>query len=652
MIEESLKVDNEYSTDQIDSLEGLEAVRKRPGMYIGSTSQKGVTHLIWEVADNCFDEAVAGYGKDIYVHVGKDTTVTISDKGRGIPVGPHHKWKDENGNPQDTLTGILTRLHAGGKFNAAGSGYKVSSGLHGVGTKAVNALSKLFVAVVRRNGKIYQQKFSKGKPITPVEVIGTCDINDTGTTIIYTPDDTIFKITTEPNCKDIQNRLNELASLNGGIEVKYHNEITNVKAEYKYDDGILGYVKRMIEGKNTLYDNPIYLKDSYEIDEDKIIMVEIALSHLDNTEPIETIKTFANNINTYEGGFHLKGFRDEYKNQLNKFGLEKKLIVSPIELKYLLDGVQCIVSVKVPEAEFEGQTKTKLGNSEAQTAVEKVMEKFFSKALESPEIQQAFEAIVIKAQNVKEAEEAARKARANKRKANKANKMSLPGKLSDCSNKNGYTELFLVEGDSAAGSAKSGRYREFQAILPLRGKVLNTEKSTFDKMINSDAIKNIIAAIGAGVGPTFDVEKSRYDKIIIMCDADDDGAHIKTLLLTFMFKYMKPLFDKKMVYSTLPPLYRIKKGKDSLYLKDDTELKEFKKKNKGKYEVQRFKGLGEMMWQQLKETTMDPQSRTLKLITIEDMERAIETFDICMGNKASARREFVESNANRVEFDL
>lgn len=654
--DDNLTIDTEYGTDQIDSLEGLEAVRKRPGMYIGSTSQKGITHLVWEVADNCVDEFVAGKGKDVNIHIYKDCTVEISDQGRGIPVGPHHKWTNEDGTVMDTLTGILTKLHAGGKFNKEGSGYKVSAGLHGVGTKAVNALSDKFVATVKRDGKIHRQEFSEGNPVTPVQYIGECPITETGTTILYHPDATIFKIGLEPNCKDLQARISELASLNAGLTFYYKNEITNVDKKYVFEDGIIGYTKRLTDGKSLLYDNPIFMKGSYVVDKNRTILVEVAFIHDDETEANEVIKTFANNINTYEGGFHYTGFRKEYQRQVNNYGIAKKLLPEPIEMKYLFDGIYAVVSIKIPEAEFEGQTKTKLGNAEAATAVEEIIKKGFEDMINDPAkatlMAPILETIVVRASKVKEAEEAARRARSLKRSANKTSKMALPGKLADCENKNGYSELFLVEGDSAAGSAKNGRYREFQAILPLRGKLLNTEKADFEDMLKSDTIKNIIAALGGGVGKTFDVDKVRYDKINIMTDADDDGSHIKALLLTFFYNYMPQLIDRGMVFVTVPPLYRVTKAGKFTYLKDDHELKEFRAKNSGKIEVDRFKGLGEMNPEQLKETTMDPATRILKRITMKDVEKAAEVFAICMGSKAELRRDFIEANAYRVELNF
>lgn len=476
-----------------------------------------------------------------------------------------------------------------GKFG--NGGYSYSGGLHGVGSKCVNALSEYFIATVKRDGNIYRQKFSKGKPTTDVEIIGKCDINDTGTTIEYKLDPEIFKITLEPNCKELSTRFNELTSLNAGIKVNYENEITNEKTTFYYEDGILGYTKRMISEFNTLYDKPFYIKDEYDLkDSGKKILVEVCFIHDDEDKANEVIKTFANNINTYEGGFHLSGFRNTYKKIINQIGITNKWINSDIELKYLLDGIHAVISVKVPEAEFEGQTKTKLGNSEASDAVESVINKYFESILNDKNKLEIMQSIVMRASKVKEAEEAARRARANARKANKTSKMALPGKLADCSNRNGYSELFLVEGDSAAGSAKDGRYREFQAILPLRGKVLNTEKADFEKMMKSDAIKSIIAATGLEIGKRFDAKKCRYDKIIIMTDADVDGYHIRTLLLTLFYNYMRDLFNHNIIYATVPPLYKVVKGKKSLYLKDDQELKTFTKTNSG-YTVQRFKGL-------------------------------------------------------------
>lgn len=594
-------VQNEYGADQIDALEGLEAVRKRPGMYIGSTSQKGVTHLVWEVADNSIDENVAGFGTDVWFHVAQDATVTVKDNGRGIPVGASGKFKWPDGTPKDSLTVALTQLHAGGKFNGKDSGYKVSAGLHGVGVKAVNALSDLTIVRVRRDGNIYEQQFSKGQPLErDPKIVGTYDpeTTSTGTEVSYHPDKEIFKQTIYPDCKALQARMAELASLNAGLKIHYTNESTGVEAEYYYEDGIIGYTRRLVGEKPSLYDDVVFMKGIYDIkdqnqqDTGKSIIVEIAFTHDDDEKGNTTIKSFANNINTYEGGFHLDGFENAYRKILNKYGNDTKIIKENLSKKFLMEGINATISVKVPEAEFEGQTKTKLGNAEAEDAVFTVFEEQFSELIKDSKYTDILEAILMKALKAKEADEAARKARALVKAGNKVKKMALPGKLADCS-QTVYSELYIVEGDSAGGSAKAGRDRDFQAILALRGKLLNTEKSTIDKLLKSDTIKNIIGAIGAGLnvpGQQFDIEKARYDKVILMTDADIDGAHIKALLLTFFYNYMRPLIEEGMVYASQPPLYRIatKKG-DPIYLSNDHELKEYRKKHPN-VEVQRFKG--------------------------------------------------------------
>lgn len=658
-------VETEYGVDQITDLEGLEAVRKRPGMYIGSTSQKGINHLVWEIADNSIDEFVAGHGEDIWVTVAKDCSVTIRDNGRGIPVGPHSKWQNEDGTPQDTLIGILTRLHAGGKFNGAGSGYKVSGGLHGIGSKAANALSDRFRVQVRRGGKIYQQDFSRGKPLhkDPI-IVGTCDLDDTGTETTYHPDAEIFKTTLEPNCKDLQDRMSELASLNAGLSIYYTNEITGFVNMYYYEDGIIGYVKRLVKEKPFLYPEPIYIKGEYKIDDHRIIIVEISLIHDNDDNQNEVIKSFANNINTHEGGFHHQGFRDSYRKIINKFAIDNKLTKDNIEIKYLMEGIYAIVSVKVPEAEFEGQTKTKLGNEEAKIAVETIFETGINQLLSLPTNEPVYRdilaSIVMKALTVKEAEEAARKARQLVKQNKKVKNMALPGKLADCNKNSEYSELYIVEGDSAGGSAKQGRNREFQAILSLRGKLLNVEKSTLERLLKSDTITNIIGAIGTGIiiadkemrknFGEFDSNKVRYDKIIIMSDADVDGSHIMTLLLTLFYNYMRPLIELGFVYIAQPPLFRVvgKKG-DSTYLKDDHALKEHRKKYPNA-EVNRFKGLGEMNPKQLWETTMDPERRTLLRISLNDAARAAESFNTLMGADVRPRKEFIENNAHKVDL--
>ena len=762
-------------------------------MYIGTTSQMGLNVLVREIWDNSIDEYTAGFGDTIDIEIFKNGRVKVIDHGRGIPVGPHPEWKKPDGTPLDTLTGILTILHAGGKFGEEGSAYKSAAGLHGVGSKCANALSKEFIATVKRDGKIYQQKFKYGDPVTDVEVIGSCDINDTGTTIEYEPDPNIFKQTVLPNCNALQNKIDEVTSLNGGLTIKYKNNNTNVEKVFHHPDGINSYVKTIIGEKKKLFEEPFYYSEMVKVD-NKCINVEFSFIYDDEDKPAEVFKTFANNVNTTEGGYHLVGFRDSYKKCMNDFIIKNNLSKTDVELRYLLDGIYCIISVRVPEAEFEGQTKNKLGNIEAKAAVIIAVEKMFEKLSDSRS--EDIKLIADRAIKVKIAEEAARKARQNARAANKASKMALPGKLIDCSNKTGYRELFLVEGDSAGGchtydtkvkladgrdleigkiveefnqgktnyvyscdkngkifvqpitdafitkrntqvirltldngeqikctpehpymlrdgsykeaqyltkedslmplyfnrsnhpffndfdipsneqtyefikmnndnkwyathriiaeqyygiklnnmlnnnidnivneartynhkvikiewleqkedvyditvppysnfalsagifvhnSAKMGRFHKFQAILPLRGKVLNVEKVDISRVLNSDSIKGIISAIGTGVGTNFNIKKARYDKILIMSDADVDGSHIRILLLTFFYNYMRPLIEAGMVYSTQPPLFKvILKDKSFIYLKDDEALAIYKKKNGKKIDdIQRFKG--------------------------------------------------------------
>lgn len=583
----STKVTDDYGVKQIHVLEGLEAVKTRPGMYVGSTSQSGIDQLVYEVIDNSIDEFVAGWGKEISVTVCKDCSVEIIDHGRGIPVGKNDTFKDKKGNPIDALTGILTNLHAGGKFKT--EGYKCSSGLHGVGTKCVNALSDSFDVIVKRDGYTWHQHFCEGNPTTEVERLEPT--TETGTIIKYHPDKKVFKLTLQPS-ERIKHRLKELASLNAGLKIIYKNEITKDKQEYCFKNGVEGYTSAMVENKKKLYDNPLSFNKTYTDSEGHDIICDISFIHDDELEPNSQIKSFANNINTYEGGYHLKGFKDSFKECINEYGMDKKLIKEPIEMQYLMDGIHATISVKLYDPEFEGQTKTKLGSEEAQTAVSTVMHEFFDEISKKKEYKPILDAIVNRAMKTKEAELAARRARAVSRKAKNAMKISLPGKLADCSIKDGYRELWICEGDSAAGSMKEGRNRAYQAILGLRGKILNVSKADISKILNSDTIKGIFAAIGGGIGKNFKLDDVRYDKIILATDADVDGSHIRTLVLTLMYYYMPSLIESGSVYSAQPPLYRIiKSNNESVYLLSDSELKDYRTKHKNeKYQVNRFKG--------------------------------------------------------------
>ncbi|WP_338897922.1 DNA topoisomerase (ATP-hydrolyzing) subunit B [Clostridium perfringens] len=625
-----------YDASQIQVLEGLEAVRKRPGMYIGSTSSRGLHHLVYEIVDNSIDEALAGYCKNIKVYIHKDNSVTVVDDGRGMPVGIHPKM----GKP--TVEVIMTVLHAGGKFG--GGGYKVSGGLHGVGASVVNALSELCEVIVTRDGYVWKQSYKRGAVLTGLERIGEAE--GSGTKVHFKPDHEIFE-ETEYDFEILSQRLRELAFLNKGINITLIDEREDeVKEEvYHYEGGIKSFVSYLNRNKEVLHDEPIYvegLKDG--------IAVEVSLQYHDGFN--ENIFTFANNIDTVEGGTHLAGFKTALTRVMNDYGRrfghlkESDKNLSGDDIR---EGLTAVVSVKISEPQFEGQTKTKLGNSEVRSAVDSISGEGISTFLEeNPEVGKI---IIEKALLASRAREAARKARELTRKS-VLERNSLPGKLADCSSKDPKEcEIYIVEGDSAGGSAKQGRDRKFQAILPLRGKIMNVEKQRLDKILGSDTIRSMVTAIGAGIGPEFDIEKIRYNRIIIMTDADVDGAHIRTLLLTFFYRYMRDLVEQGHVYIAQPPLYKISKGKQERYAYSDAAADEIIEEFGGKdssVNVQRYKGLGEMNAGQLWETTMDPESRILLRADIEDAMVADEIFTILMGDKVEPRREFIQKNAKNV----
>ena len=625
-----------YDASQIQVLEGLEAVRKRPGMYIGSTSSRGLHHLVYEIVDNSIDEALAGYCKNIKVYIHKDNSITVVDDGRGMPVGIHPKM----GKP--TVEVIMTVLHAGGKFG--GGGYKVSGGLHGVGASVVNALSELCEVIVTRDGYVWKQSYKRGAVLTGLEKIGEAE--GSGTKVHFKPDHEIFE-ETEYDFEILSQRLRELAFLNKGINITLIDEREDeVKEEvYHYEGGIKSFVSYLNRNKEVLHDEPIYvegLKDG--------IAVEVSLQYHDGFN--ENIFTFANNIDTVEGGTHLAGFKTALTRVMNDYGRrfghlkESDKNLSGDDIR---EGLTAVVSVKISEPQFEGQTKTKLGNSEVRSAVDSISGEGISTFLEeNPEVGKI---IIEKALLASRAREAARRARELTRKS-VLERSSLPGKLADCSSKDPKEcEIYIVEGDSAGGSAKQGRDRKFQAILPLRGKIMNVEKQRLDKILGSDTIRSMVTAIGAGIGPEFDIENIRYNRIIIMTDADVDGAHIRTLLLTFFYRYMRDLVEQGHVYIAQPPLYKISKGKQERYAYSDAAADEIIEEFGGKdssVNVQRYKGLGEMNAGQLWETTMDPESRILLRADIEDAMVADEIFTILMGDKVEPRREFIQKNAKNV----
>jgi DNA gyrase subunit B len=625
----------EYGASQIQVLEGLEAVRKRPGMYIGSTGPRGLHHLVYEVVDNSIDEALQGYCSEIYVAINEDGSITVKDNGRGIPVEVHPQTG------KSTLETVLTVLHAGGKFG--GGGYKVSGGLHGVGVSVVNALSKWLVAEVSRDGKVYRQTYEKGIPVSQLEVVGKS--THTGTVTSFMPDETIFE-ETDFKYEVLEHRLRELSFLNKGIKIVFEDkrEDSLKKKEFHYLGGLVEYVKYLNKARTGIHEDIIYIDKQV-----KDCVVELAMQYTDGYS--ENIYSFANNISTHEGGTHLAGFKAAITKTINEYAKRNKLLkeTEPNLIgEDIREGLTAVVSVKLAEPQFEGQTKTKLGNTEMRGIVDSItVEELGSFLEENPTTARI---VVDKGLRAQRAREAAKRARELTRRKSVLESTSLPGKLADCAEKDpSKSEIFLVEGDSAGGSAKQGRDRHSQAILPLRGKILNVEKSRLDKILASDEIKNMITAYGCGVGNDFDIEKARYHKIVIMTDADVDGAHIRTLLLTFFFRYMRPLIDNGYVYAAQPPLYKVKKQKKEHYVYSDEELNTLLEEiGRTGVELQRYKGLGEMNAEQLWDTTMNPETRTLLQVTVEDAAVADEVFSMLMGDKVAPRKEFIEENARYV----
>ncbi|SMO93731.1 DNA gyrase subunit B [Melghirimyces algeriensis] len=627
---------NNYDESQIQVLEGLEAVRKRPGMYIGSTSSRGLHHLVWEVVDNSIDEALAGRCDTISVTVNEDNSVTVEDNGSGIPVGVHSKM----GRPAVEV--VMTVLHAGGKFD--GDGYKFSGGLHGVGVSVVNALSEWLEVQVKREGKIHVQRYRRGIPESDLKVVG--ETEETGTRVIFKPDPEIFTETTVYDYSILQNRLRELAFLNQGLRIQLSDRREDGKShEYKFDGGIRSFVEHLNKNRETLHQPPIYIEGQKDD-----IEVQIALQYNDSFS--SNIYSYTNNIHTHEGGTHEAGFKSALTRTINDFARRNNLLKEKdnnLTGDDTREGLTAIISVKIPDPQFEGQTKTKLGNSEARTITESIFaEQFLIFLEEHPDVSKK---VINKAVMAARAREAARKAREMTRRKNALEVSSLPGKLADCtSRKADMSELYLVEGDSAGGTAKQGRDRMFQAILPLRGKIINVEKARLDKALSNEEVRTIITALGTGIGDDFQLEKARYHKIIIMTDADVDGAHIRTLLLTFFYRYMRELIENGYIYIAQPPLYQITKGKKVLYAYSDSEKEKLLKeiKGKGKVNIQRYKGLGEMTATQLWETTMDPESRTLLQVSLQDAMDADQVFETLMGDKVGPRRQFIQEYARQV----
>ena len=632
-LEEATEVKGQYGAGQIQVLEGLEAVRKRPSMYIGSISARGLHHLVYETVDNSIDEALAGYCDAIDVTIHSDNSITVRDNGRGIPVEMHKVGKP-------AVEVVMTILHAGGKFGDGG--YKVSGGLHGVGVSCVNALSEHMEVEVRRSGKIYGIEFSRGKTVVPLYEKGTTE--ETGTTVHFKPDSTIF---TELiySYETLRLRIRELAFLNKGIRINLNDERTGKQESFHYEGGIIEFVKYVNENKDKLHDDPIYIEGIKDTN-----IVEVALQYCDTYT--ENLFTFVNNINTEEGGTHLSGFKQAMTRTINDYSRKIGALKDGEENLSgddVREGMTAVISIKIQEPQFEGQTKTKLGNSEIRPIVDNLVSEGLGEFFEENPV--IAKRIVEKSILSARARMAARKARELTRRKSALEISSLPGKLADCQSKDASeTEIYLVEGDSAGGSAKQGRDRRFQAILPLRGKILNVEKARLDKILSSDEIRNMITAFGCGIGEDFDLEKARYGKIIIMTDADVDGAHIRTLLLTFFYRYMQPLIKEGHVFIAQPPLYLVRKGQKHLYAYSDDELQTVLDevgRDSNPY-IQRYKGLGEMNPEQLWETTMNPDGRTILQVHLEDAAEADAIFSILMGDKVEPRRQFIEANAGKV----
>ena len=636
------KYNHKYGAEQIQVLEGLEAVRKRPGMYIGSTSVRGLHHMVYEIVDNCVDEALAGYCTNIKIEIEPGNIISVEDNGRGIPVEVHPKTKIS------TAETVYTVLHAGGKFGGD-SGYKVSGGLHGVGASVVNALSNWTEVTIKRDGGLYQMYFEKGKTVRKLEKIG--DAKGTGTKVRFLADDTIFE-SLDYDYEVLEKRFREMAFLTKGLKITIEDkrEETPKKAEFHFEGGLVSFVEFLNKNKEKLHKTPIYIEKAGEVP------VEIAIQYTSSYS--ENIYTFVNNINTIEGGTHLEGFKRALTKVFNDYARNHNFLKEKdnnLQGEDIREGITAVISVKVKEPQFEGQTKTKLGNSEVTGVVQSMVNEALSTFLE--ENPQVAKAILEKCISASRAREAARKARELVRKKSSLETSTLPGKLADCSSKNAEEcEVYIVEGDSAGGSAKQGRDRKFQAILPLWGKMLNVEKARADKIYGNDKLNPVIVAIGAGIGAEFDVTKIRYGKVIIMADADVDGAHIRTLLLTFFFRYMRPLIENGNVYLAQPPLYKLsKRGMEDKYCYTDEDLeiayKELEEKGiaRDTLSLQRYKGLGEMNPEQLWDTTMNPETRTLVKVTMEDAIKADEIFTLLMGDEVEPRRQFIQANAKYVK---